>query len=342
MIKQLLVILALASAFLVACENAPAPTFSPAARLEPGTDTPAPTVGVTRVRLTATKQATDTPVPTGTPEPSKTPIPTLTRAPSTEAVAAFLGELEMSDKVIDYLDEIRAKYSAYLEALEAYLVYVAALSTITQRDIDELSTLADAASKASRDLAAVEAPEGLETLHNLISQSTNECNVQLPAFVSRMQSALDAGAGNLNLYYDCQEPFLAVGESLLPFWEVVEQRRAGEPASVAATIAPLPTQPAPTQAPLPTAPLPTSPPVPSATAPPTNTPVPPSPTQPVPTQPPSPAATPGNCHPSYPDNCIPPPPPDLDCGDIPYRRFRVLPPDPHRFDADNNGIGCES
>lgn len=47
------------------------------------------------------------------------------------------------------------------------------------------------------------------------------------------------------------------------------------------------------------------------------------------------------CDPSYPDVCIPPPPPDLDCSDIPYRRFRVLPPDPHRFDGDHDGIGCE-
>lgn len=50
----------------------------------------------------------------------------------------------------------------------------------------------------------------------------------------------------------------------------------------------------------------------------------------------------GNCDPSYPTVCIPPPPPDLDCKDIPYRRFQVLPPDHHRFDQDNNGIGCES
>ena len=50
----------------------------------------------------------------------------------------------------------------------------------------------------------------------------------------------------------------------------------------------------------------------------------------------------GNCDPSYPDVCIPPAPPDLDCGDITDRRFRVLPPDPHRFDGDGNGIGCES
>lgn len=68
--------------------------------------------------------------------------------------------------------------------------------------------------------------------------------------------------------------------------------------------------------------------------PPTPTPVPPTPT---PTTAPA-----GDCLPSYPDFCIAPNTPDLDCGDVPYRRFRVLPPDPHRFDADNDGIGCES
>jgi micrococcal nuclease len=47
------------------------------------------------------------------------------------------------------------------------------------------------------------------------------------------------------------------------------------------------------------------------------------------------------CDSSYPDVCIPPYPPDLDCGDIPYKNFRVLPPDPHRFDGDKDGIGCE-
>jgi len=49
-----------------------------------------------------------------------------------------------------------------------------------------------------------------------------------------------------------------------------------------------------------------------------------------------------NCDPSYPTVCIKSPPPDLDCGQIPYRRFKVLPPDPHRFDGDHDGIGCES
>jgi micrococcal nuclease len=50
----------------------------------------------------------------------------------------------------------------------------------------------------------------------------------------------------------------------------------------------------------------------------------------------------GNCEPSYPGVCIPPAPPDLDCPDISYRRFTVLAPDPHHFDADGDGIGCES
>jgi micrococcal nuclease len=48
-----------------------------------------------------------------------------------------------------------------------------------------------------------------------------------------------------------------------------------------------------------------------------------------------------NCHPSYPDVCIPSPPPDLDCGDISYRNFRVVGSDPHRFDVNNDGVGCE-
>ncbi len=47
------------------------------------------------------------------------------------------------------------------------------------------------------------------------------------------------------------------------------------------------------------------------------------------------------CDPAYPTVCIPSPPPDLNCADVPYRRFEVLAPDPHRFDGDRDGIGCE-
>jgi hypothetical protein len=72
--------------------------------------------------------------------------------------------------------------------------------------------------------------------------------------------------------------------------------------------------------------------VPTSTPTPTPTSKPPSPTQ----------TQASNCDPSYPTVCIPPPPPDLDCGDITFRRFTVLPPDPHNFDSDKDGIGCET
>jgi hypothetical protein len=62
--------------------------------------------------------------------------------------------------------------------------------------------------------------------------------------------------------------------------------------------------------------------------------------------PPPPPPQGGKCAASYPTVCIPPPPPDLNCGDIPYRNFRVrwdvADPDPHHFDGDRDGVGCET
>ena len=49
-----------------------------------------------------------------------------------------------------------------------------------------------------------------------------------------------------------------------------------------------------------------------------------------------------DCLSSYPDFCIPPSTPDLDCPDMRYSNFTVRGSDPHRFDRDNDGIGCES
>ena len=48
-----------------------------------------------------------------------------------------------------------------------------------------------------------------------------------------------------------------------------------------------------------------------------------------------------DCSPSYPDVCIPDSGEDLNCADIPYSNLKVLPPDPHGFDRDGDGIGCE-
>jgi len=49
-----------------------------------------------------------------------------------------------------------------------------------------------------------------------------------------------------------------------------------------------------------------------------------------------------NCLPSYPDFCIKPPPPTLNCSDLEQKDFTVRDPDPHDLDRDGNGIGCES
>jgi hypothetical protein len=49
-----------------------------------------------------------------------------------------------------------------------------------------------------------------------------------------------------------------------------------------------------------------------------------------------------SCDESYPSVCIALYPPDLDCEDIVYSNFMVVGNDPHGFDIDNNGIGCES
>jgi micrococcal nuclease len=64
-------------------------------------------------------------------------------------------------------------------------------------------------------------------------------------------------------------------------------------------------------------------------------PVPPAPGQPVP-----PITEQQVCDAAYPTVCIPPPPPDLDCNQVRFRGFTVLPPDPHGFDPDNDGNGC--
>jgi hypothetical protein len=57
---------------------------------------------------------------------------------------------------------------------------------------------------------------------------------------------------------------------------------------------------------------------------------------------PTPTRDPAVCAAAYPEVCIPPPPPDLNCADIEFRDFVVLPPDRHHFDTDKDGIGCET
>ena len=50
----------------------------------------------------------------------------------------------------------------------------------------------------------------------------------------------------------------------------------------------------------------------------------------------------GGCDPNYTGACVPPYPPDVDCRDIGVKNFRSIGSDPHRLDADKDGIACES
>ena len=53
----------------------------------------------------------------------------------------------------------------------------------------------------------------------------------------------------------------------------------------------------------------------------------------------------GECDASYPDLCIPPAPPYLNCDYIyglGMSHITVYAPDPHGFDDDGDGVGCES
>ncbi len=55
------------------------------------------------------------------------------------------------------------------------------------------------------------------------------------------------------------------------------------------------------------------------------------------------ASSGADCDPAYPDLCVPPPPPDLDCTyvhDQGFRHITVLPPDPHNLDGNHDGVGC--
>ena len=56
---------------------------------------------------------------------------------------------------------------------------------------------------------------------------------------------------------------------------------------------------------------------------------------------PAPAPPAGNCDPNYGGGCVPLVGYDLDCGDIGFK-VQVLGSDPHGFDRDGDGWGCES
>jgi hypothetical protein len=53
------------------------------------------------------------------------------------------------------------------------------------------------------------------------------------------------------------------------------------------------------------------------------------------------AASKQNCDAAYPDFCISQSLSNLKCQDVKQHNFKVLPPDPHNFDRNKDGVGCE-
>jgi len=133
------------------------------------------------------------------------------------------------------------------------------------------------------------------------------------------------------------------GETVASTPLVAETAATAPPSTI--TTEPTTTSPPPTSPPA-TSPPATAPPATSPPATPATTPRPPpvvaTPAATVPPAVVDEPAVSGACDPSYPGVCIPPGPPDLDCPDIAFRRFAVVGADAHRFDADADGIGCES
>jgi ABC-type Fe3+-hydroxamate transport system substrate-binding protein len=62
---------------------------------------------------------------------------------------------------------------------------------------------------------------------------------------------------------------------------------------------------------------------------------------PTTTAPPPPPARAASCDPNYAGACVPPYPPDVDCGDV-GQPVQVVGSDPHGLDRDADGAGCES
>lgn len=171
-------------------------------------------------------------------------------------------------------------------------------------------------------------------------------------YIERLRAAEDeAKRDGVGLWSECADD---TGDALVaaPAPSSPTPARTPQSAATAAAIAPIIT-PTPTATPPPTpSSTPTPPPTPTQTPTPTATATPAPTATAAPTAAPPPAATAApppaqNCDPSYPSVCIPPVSVagDLNCSgvrDVGHRNFVVLPPDPHRFDRDGDGIGCES
>lgn len=295
----------------------------------------------TPVPATTTPRATNTPRPTNTASPSTSPSlnpsPTLTNTPETgktgqltlnsgDLVAGGLvaGDLAAVTRIIDG-DTIEVEINGQM-----YRVRYIGMDTPERGD-----PFFDEATAANRQLVEGQAvtlvKDVSETdrygrlLRYIYLSDGTFVNAELVRQGYALVATFPPDVAHQALFVQLQQEARDAG---LGLWGQIA------PTLPPATFTPQPTNPPiPTNTPLPATPT-------AVPLPPTNTPA-AAPTA-VPVPPTEPPPPPSNCDPSYPTVCIPPPPPDLDCGQIPYRNFTVLEPDPHGFDRDNDGIGCES
>jgi len=254
---------------------------------------------------TATWTPSSTPSPTSTPEPTNTPTPSATSTP-----AASPTPRRTKAQVVEVVDGDTIKVSVDGEIHSLRYIGI---------DTPELSE-----PMGSTCCAANEQLVAGQTVYLEKDQSDTDQYGRLLRYVY-LPSGLLVNAELVRQGYAksvTYPPDTSRQETL----DAVEHQARG---AALGLWAPTPTPIPPTFTPVPPSPTP---------LPPSPTRVPPTavPPSPVPTQPPQ-----QNCDPSYPDVCIPPPPPDLDCGEIGYTNFRVVGSDPHGFDGDNDGIGCE-
>ncbi len=251
-------------------------------------------------------------------------VPTISGTATTTATSSTPVDEAQLEAV--YVKEIQPILGEYSTTLTTFAIQMGALEDDTSLLFDGRWKVRVASALASWDILADEVralrpPTRLTDVHNqlLIAAAHYETSAGLVAKgidgldIELLQQAIvemQLGATAIELANDKMSSLPTPTATSLPTKPAATATTAPKVTTVATA-----TKAAPTNTPVATA-----------------TPIPPTATT-------APAA---NCDPSYPTLCIPPGAPDLDCGEITDKRFPVLPPDPHRFDGDKDGIGCES
>jgi endonuclease YncB( thermonuclease family) len=217
-----------------------------------------------------------------------------------------------SAEEIDYLNQVVELTGVYSESIGIIGQQVAAAQASPLQIFNETWIVRTAASRAAINVAndrvrQLAAPPRYAALHAEI--------LAVADHYARAMENLTAGVENVDppRLLQAQQDVAAGNEALGRVRQILTELQVSLSSTAPAPASALPAPAAPTPIPL----APTS-------APPT-------------------AVVASNCDPSYPGVCIPPPPPNLNCytEQVPYTNFTVIGSDPHGFDRDNDGIGCE-